>query len=55
MDNKRKKADLIDSFCPASSVGEMTGLIPAGLKSEDEIEAYEEIIDFLPPGSVKEK
>ena len=52
MDKKDiKKIDLLDDHCPAISTGDMTGLIPAGITDEEEIDSYEDIYRFLPPGT----
>lgn len=40
----------------SSSVGDCTGLIPAGLNSDSELEAYNELYSFLPqPVSTEKK
>lgn len=44
-----KKPDLLEDYCPVSSSGDCTGLIPAGVKKEEELEAYQEMYNFLPP------
>lgn len=53
----KKKTDpenqrIIDSYDylgPAASSMDCTGLIPSGLKSRNELEAYEELYPFTPP------
>lgn len=42
----REKA--LESFNPASSTTDCTGLIPFAAKSESELEAYREIIQYTP-------
>ncbi len=55
MDNKEKNnARIIDAYdylSNAASMQDMTGLIPSAPTSEAELEAYEELFHFLPPGS----
>lgn len=46
---KGKKSGRSVGFDPVSSAGDCTGLIPAGIKKEEELEAYEEMYNFLPP------
>lgn len=53
---KRKKtnSEIIDSYdylSNAASTQDMTGLIPSGPTSTEELEAYEELYHFLPPDS----
>lgn len=53
---KRKKtnSEIIDSYdylSNAASTQDMTGLIPSGPASTEELEAYEELYHFLPPDS----
>ncbi len=53
---KRKKtnSEIIDSYdylSNAASTQDMTGLIPSGPTSKEELEAYEELYHFLPPDS----
>ena len=43
----KRKID-IDIDCPACSSGDCTGLIPSGLKNSDELEAYNEMYNFIP-------
>ena len=48
----RTNQDIIDSYdylSNAASKQEMTGLIPAGPVSEEELESYEDLFHFLPP------
>ena len=55
----KKKTDsenhrIIDSYDylgPAASSMDCTGLIPSGLKSRNELEAYEELYPFTPPNT----
>jgi hypothetical protein len=44
-----------DGFSPVASTGDFTGLIPAGLNSDEELHAYEEIYAFVPPAKVETK
>lgn len=53
--NEKKRKINIDEDCPASSVCEMTGLIPAGVTSEMELEAYDEMFNFVPKAVKKKK
>lgn len=47
---KKKESDMeYDTFQAASS-GDCTGLIPALPSTEQELEFYEELYSFLPPG-----
>lgn len=53
---KRKKTnnEIIDSYdflSNAASTQDMTGLIPSGPASEEELKAYEDLYHFLPPDS----
>lgn len=43
----KRKID-IDNDCPACSNGDCTGLIPAGLSSDEQLEAYKELYNFIP-------
>ncbi len=43
----KRKID-IEIDCPVCSSGDCTGLIPAGISSKDEIEAYNEMYNFIP-------
>lgn len=52
--NKKKRRYVSDytdqmDMCNASSVSDCTGLIPSLPRSEDELEAYEMVYDFMPP------
>lgn len=53
----RTNQDIIDSYDylqNAASKQDMTGLIPSGPVSLEELESYEELYHFLPPkGDVK--
>lgn len=44
-----------DGFSPVASSGDFTGLIPAGLDSKGELEAYDEMYAFLPSADVGTK
>lgn len=44
-ENRGKDIDLY----PACSSGDCTGLIPAGVEDEDELEAYKEMYNFTNP------
>lgn len=44
-----------DDFPPVASSGDFTGLIPAGVSSEEELEAYNEMYAFLPPSAIETK
>lgn len=46
----QKKTDEFDYLSSAASVQDLTGLIPAAPASSEELEAYEDLYDFLPPG-----
>ena len=52
----RYVSDYIDNvdICNASSACDCTGLIPSLPESEEELEAYKKMYDFVPP-YVKEK
>lgn len=50
----KKKID-IDVDCPVCSAGDCTGLIPAGLDSESELEAYNEMYNFIPDPVTKKE
>lgn len=41
-----------DGFPPVASTEDFTGLVPAGLSSQQELEAYNEMYAFIPPVSV---
>lgn len=38
-----------DEYFGVGSVNDCTGLIPAGMTDEDELDSYEEVYRFLPP------
>jgi len=44
-----------DGFPPVASSGDFTGLIPAGLNSSEELEAYNEMYAFIPPTDINTK
>lgn len=44
-----------DGFPPVASSGDFTGLIPAGLNSSEELEAYNEMYAFIPPADINNK
>ena len=44
-----------DGFPPVASSGDFTGLIPAGLNSTEELEAYNEMYAFLPSAETETK
>ena len=53
--NPPSNDELIDNYdylSNAASSQDMTGLIPAAPASAEELEAYEELFHYLPPGSV---
>lgn len=56
-DKKKKEKtneEIIDSYdylSNAASTQDMTGLIPSNPLGDEEIESYEELYHFLPPGS----
>ena len=47
--------DSCDFPSNAASTQDCTGLIPRGLQSDEEVEAYEEINHYLPPKVEKKK
>ena len=52
MKPEKSHKDNIDSYdylSNAASKQEMTGLIPSGPVSEEELESYEDLFHFLPP------
>lgn len=53
-ENRQDELNLLDNFCNASSSEDMTGLIPAGIKREEELEAYDKMYNFL-PSSISEE
>lgn len=53
-ENKPDELNLLDDFCNASSSEDMTGLIPAGIKREEELEAYDKMYNFLPSSITEE-
>ncbi len=48
----KKTFDKNDEFTPVASDTDFTGLIPAGLNSTQELEAYNEMYKFIPPTNV---
>ena len=51
--NKKKKLPFGDPetdkpgyLCPSASQGDMTGLIPSGTDSDDELDSYEDVYPF---------
>lgn len=49
---KQNKTELPDiDILQISSSGDCTGLIPAGVKDEQQLEEYQEMYNFLPPNS----
>ena len=42
-------------FLTVSSAQDCTGLIPAGIQNEEEVEKYEELYPFLPKAVKKEE
>lgn len=44
-----------DGFPPVASTGDFTGLIPAGISSDQELEAYNEMYAFIPPSAIDTK
>ncbi|MCC8068295.1 MAG: hypothetical protein LIO71_00785 [Ruminococcus sp.] len=44
-----------DGFPPVASNSDFTGLIPAGVDSDQELEAYNEMYAFIPPSTVDTK
>ncbi|MBE6836566.1 MAG: hypothetical protein E7509_01015 [Ruminococcus sp.] len=50
----KRKID-IEIDCPVCSSGDCTGLIPAGINNKDEIEAYNEMYNFIPDPIIEEK
>ena len=54
MNPEKRNKDIIDSYdylSNAASKQEMTGLIPSGPQSVEELESYEDLFHFLPPHS----
>ena len=49
------KIDSTDYLVNSASTQDCTGLIPRGLQSDEEVEAYEEIYHYLPPKVEKKK
>ncbi len=50
---EKTNKEIIDSYdylANAASAQDMTGLIPSEPVSEEELESYEELYHFLPPG-----
>lgn len=43
------RENALETFNPASSVTDCTGLIPFGIQDDCQLEAYHEIISFTPP------
>lgn len=50
----KKKID-IDIDCPVCSADDLTGLIPAGMKTDEELEAYNEMYNFIPEPITEKK
>ncbi|MGN1412395.1 MAG: hypothetical protein ACI4WH_07830 [Oscillospiraceae bacterium] len=44
-----------DGFSPVASSGDFTGLIPVGIDSNEELEAYNQMYAFLPSSEVEAK
>lgn len=48
---RKKESDMERDTFQAASSGDCTGLIPATPATEQELEFYEELYHFLPPGA----
>ena len=57
MSNKKIKSTSPqnDGFPPVASSGDFTGLIPSGINSDQELEAYNEMYAFIPPANTNTK
>ena len=54
-DNKRLSKNPVDcDYLKTSSTQDCTGLIPAGITSEEELENYQDLYPFLPYTAEKE-
>ena len=53
--DNQKLIDSTDYLVNSATTQDCTGLIPRGLQSDEEVEAYEEINHYLPPKVEKKK
>ena len=55
--DNQKLINSTDYLVNSASTQDCTGLIPRGLQSDEEVEAYEEVYHYLPPkvGTKKQK
>ena len=53
--DNQKLIDSTDYLVNSASAQDCTGLIPAGPQNDKEVEAYEEIYDYLPPEMERKK
>lgn len=52
---KDKKEIDIDADCPVCSSGDLTGLIPAGIQNDAQLESYEDMYSFVPKPITEKK
>ena len=53
--DNQKLIDSTDYLVNSASTQDCTGLVPRGLQSDEEVEAYEEVYHYLPPKVGKKK
>ena len=53
--DNQKLINSTDYLVNSASTQDSTGLIPRGLQSDEEVEAYEEVYHYLPPKVGKKK
>ena len=51
--NNKKSNDIDYDYLTTSSARDCTGLIPAGITEEEELEYYQELYPFLPKAASK--
>ena len=53
--DNQKLINSTDYLVNSASTQDCTGLVPRGLQSDEEVEAYEEVYHYLPPKVEKKK